>query len=76
MALIPAPTLDQKHAIDVARAYFATAASQAQTHLMTISTVNPRGMVAAEFAQGFRRTSEMCQMVLEVFDTWTPELTD
>jgi hypothetical protein len=74
MVIIPPPTPHQKQALGVARAYFETAATHAQTHLMTLSTVGARGMVAAEFAQSFRRSSEVCQMVLEVFDAWTPEL--
>lgn len=67
MALIPEPTLDQKHALDVVRSYFDVAASQARTQLMTLNSFGTRGLVAAEFAQSFRRSSDMCEMVLEMF---------
>jgi hypothetical protein len=68
MALILEPTREQLQALDIARGYFNLAACNAQTHLMTINTVGSRGLVAAEFAQGFRRSSDICEMVLEVFD--------
>ena len=67
MALIPEPTDEQIHALDVAKNYFHQAACQARTQLMTLNSLGTRGMVAAEFAQSFHRTSEMCEMVLEMF---------
>jgi hypothetical protein len=67
MALIPEPTSEQIQALDVARRYFNQAASQARTQLMALDAFGTRGLVAAEFAQSFHRTSEMCEMVLEMF---------
>jgi hypothetical protein len=69
MALILEPTREQLRALAIVRSYFNLAACNAQTHLMTISTAGSRGLVAAEFAQGFRRSSDICEMVLEVFET-------
>ena len=68
MALILEPTCEQLQALDIVRGYFNLAACNAQTHLMMINTAGSRGLVAAEFAQGFRRSSDICEMVLEVFD--------
>ena len=68
MALILEPTVEQLQALDVVRGYFNIAACNAQTHLMTINVIGTRGLVAAEFAQGFRRSSDMCEMILEVFE--------
>ena len=68
MALILEPTVAQLHALDIVKGYFNLAACNAQTQLMTISFTGTRGLVAAEFAQGFRRSSDMCEMILEVFE--------
>ena len=69
MALILEPTREQLQALNIARGYFNLAASNARTYLMTINSTGTRGLVAAEFAQGFRRSSDICEMVLEVFET-------
>ncbi len=68
MTLILEPTAEQLHALDVVKSYFNLAACNAHTHLMTISFIGTRGLVASEFAQGFRRSSDMCEMILEVFE--------
>jgi hypothetical protein len=74
MALIPEPTAEQIQALNVVRGYFNLAASQARTQLMTVAPFGARGLVAAEFAQSFHRTSEMCEMVLEMFPDRGSEL--